>query len=106
LSQLPEVERAIPVPAAAPPSLAYAEPEKFEEVADEVSPPIGNPLAEPLVGSSDQVVLNPGTGLENQWYIFRCGVNKAWSKSSGKNVVIADVDWGCRTSHQDLAPNI
>ena len=48
----------------------------------------------------------PSTGLENQWYVFRCDVNHGWSRSTGYGVVIADVDWGCRTSHQDLAPKI
>jgi subtilisin family serine protease len=104
LSQLPEVERALPVPAALPPSLGAA-PAPIIGPAPEL-PPSGNPLTEPLVGSSDQVVLNTVTGLENQWYIFRCHVNNAWSRATGKNVVIGDVDWGCRTSHQDLAPNI
>jgi subtilisin family serine protease len=109
LNKLPEVERAVPVPVALPPSLAIAVPPESElelEAAAPELPPVGNPLAEPLVGTTDQVVLNPVTGLENQWYIFRCRANTAWNKASGNNVVIADVDWGCRTSHQDLAPNI
>jgi len=109
LSKLPEVVRAVPVPTALPPSVTIAPrsmPLEFPEEEDEETPPTGNPLAEPLVGSSDQVVLDPVTGLENEWYIFRCRANKAWASSSGANVVIADVDWGCRTSHQDLAPQI
>ena len=36
------------------------------------------PLTEPLVGTSDPVVVDTATGRENQWYIFRCGVNQAW----------------------------
>jgi hypothetical protein len=72
----------------------------------EVLPPTANPLSEPLVGTTDTVVLNPVTGLENQWYVFRCRANQAWARAAGNNVVIADVDWGCRTTHQDLAPNI
>ncbi len=103
LNGLPEVERAAPVPTALPP--AAVAPALLAE-ADVELPPSGNPLIEPLVGSTTTVVLNTVTGLENQWYIFRCRVNNAWSRSTGKNVVIADVDWGCRTSHQDLAPNI
>ena len=85
LSQLPEVERAVAVPRALPPQ---------------------TPLNEPLVGPNDQVVLNPTTGLENQWYIFRCRANQAWSLASGAGVVVADVDWGYRTSHQDLATRL
>ena len=85
LGQLPEVERAVAVPKAIPPQ---------------------TPLDEPLVGTTDQVVLNPVTGLENQWYIFRCRTNHAWTMASGDGVVIADIDWGYRTSHQDLASRL
>jgi methyl-coenzyme M reductase beta subunit len=85
LNRLPEVERATPIPEASPPQ---------------------TPLNEPLIGTSDQVVLNPVTGLENQWYIFRCRADKAWVMSSGNNVIIADIDWGYRTSHQDLASRL
>ncbi len=46
LSRLPEIERAVAVPRAIPPL---------------------SPLNEPLVGTTDQVALNPGTGMENQW---------------------------------------
>ena len=106
LNQLPEVEVAIAMPSALPPSAAVAPAPEIAPAPLVTLPPTGSPLAEPLVGSTDQVVLNVVTGLENQWYIFRCHVNAAWSRSTGKNVVIADVDWGCRTSHQDLAPNI
>ncbi|UOY02070.1 S8 family serine peptidase [Blastococcus sp. PRF04-17] len=72
---------------------------------DTVVAPAG-PLSDPLVGTSGQVVVNPSTGLENQWYVFRCAVNTAWSRSSGRNVVITDIDWGYRTSHQDLSAKI
>jgi len=85
LSLLPEVERAVAVPKAIPPQ---------------------TPLNEPLVGNSDQVVLDPATGMENQWYIFRCRADRAWSMASGNGVVIADIDWGYRTSHQDLASRL
>jgi subtilisin family serine protease len=85
LERLPEVERAVPIPRAIPPQ---------------------TPLNEPLVGTSGQVVVNPTTGLENQWYIFRCRVNLAWGRSSGSGVVVADIDWGYRTSHEDLATRL
>src|SRR5215212_5358657 len=85
LNRLPEVERAVPVPRAIPPQ---------------------TPLNEPLVGTSDQVVVDPTTSLEKQWYVFRCRVNQAWKMSSGNNVVIADIDWGYRTTHQDLASRL
>lgn len=85
LNQLPEVERAVAVPKAIPPQI---------------------PLDEPLVGTGDQVVTNPVTGLENQWYIFRCGADRAWTMASGDGVIIADIDWGYRISHQDLASRL
>lgn len=107
LSKLPEVEQAIAVPTALPPSAAIAPPPAEVELEAEAGiPPTGSPLAEPLVGTSDQVVLNTITGLENQWYIFRCRANLAWSRASGQNTVVADVDWGCRTTHEDLASKI
>ena len=85
LEQLPEVLRAVPVPIAVPPQ---------------------TPLNEPLVGASDQVIVDPTTGFQNQWYVFRCRANQAWSMASGAGVVIADVDWGYRTTHQDLASQL
>lgn len=91
LNQLPEVERAVPVPRAIPP---------------EAVPLEGTPLDEPLVGTGDQVVANSSNGLENQWYLFRCRANQAWGLSTGDEVVIADIDWGYRTTHQDLAPRL
>lgn len=107
LNELPEVEKAAPVPTALPPSLTMTrEPRASSFAVAAVAAPTGSPLMEPLVGSSDQVVLDTGTSLENQWYIFRCRVNEAWTRSTGKDVVIADVDWGYLTSHQDLSSNI
>ncbi|MEO1091011.1 MAG: S8 family serine peptidase, partial [Pseudomonadota bacterium] len=85
LDQLPDVVRAVALPKAAPPD---------------------SPHNEPLVGTSDQVVIDPTTGLENQWYVHRCGVDRAWRHASGQGVVIADIDWGYRTSHQDLATRL
>ncbi|MFW2332411.1 S8 family serine peptidase, partial [Ilumatobacter sp.] len=85
LNALDEVERAVRVPRAAPP---------------------GPPQDEPLVGTTDTVVLDPVTNLENQWYVYRCNVDQAWPESSGTGVVIADIDWGYRTTHQDLAPRL
>ena len=87
LNELPEVVRASRVPTAIPPA---------------------GPLTEPLVGNSDQVVLNPTTGFENQWYAFRTNTNLAWANVtggapvSGAGVVIADIDWGYRVTHEDL----
>jgi subtilisin family serine protease len=85
LNQLEDVEQAAPVPRAVPPQ---------------------TPLNEPRVGMGDQVVVDPASNLENQWYIFRCRANDAWGMSSGRRVVIADIDWGYRTTHKDLAPRL
>lgn len=85
LNALPEVERAIVMPAAIPPRTL----------------PI-----DPLIGSSDQVSVDPNTGLEHEWYVFRCHADQAWATASGENVVIADIDFGFLPTHQDLAANI
>ncbi|WP_142024979.1 S8 family serine peptidase [Blastococcus colisei] len=109
LSRLPDVERAVAVPVALPPTLVaprvpHAETDVQQDVPPDLAP--AGPLSDPLVGTSTQVVLDPATGLENQWYVFRCTVDTAWSRSSGRNVVITDVDWGYRTTHQDLSTKI
>jgi subtilisin family serine protease len=85
LNQLPEVERAVPVPKVLPP---------------------GTPGNEPRVGTTDQVTVDPVSGLENQWYIFRCQVDRVWNEASGEGVVLADIDWGYRITHQDLSTRI
>ncbi|MFY9619287.1 MAG: S8 family serine peptidase [Pyrinomonadaceae bacterium] len=93
LQALPEIVRAAPEPRLAPPS----------------------PLTEPLMGASGQVSSVSGSGgtLETQWYIFRCNIEQAWTKTnasgeklSGKGVVIADIDWGFNPYHIDLQPQI
>ena len=85
LRKLDEVERAVAVPKAIPPL---------------------SPLNEPLLGVSDQLVLNPATNLENQWYIFRCGTDRAWAMATGEGVVVADIDWGFLITHQDFASRV
>jgi subtilisin family serine protease len=67
------VSRVAPLPAFSPPSLPD----------------------DPLVGTTDR---DP----QKQWYLFRCRAPRAWTLATGYNVVIADVDWGCRVTHQDL----
>ena len=112
LQELDVVVRAVPVPMASPPRTPLAEPpvRAIDQVTDREaaipvpSPPV--PLDEPLVGSSDQVIVDPNTGLQNQWYVFRCRADRAWNMSSGAGVVVADIDWGYRTTHQDLASRL
>lgn len=68
-------------------------------------------LTEPFTGVDDQANPNhfcdSGRCFENQWYLFRCGVDRAWQLIegglSGKGVVIADIDWGFSPTHQDLS---
>lgn len=82
LRSLKLVERAVPVPKAVPAS---------------------DPADEPRLGNSDQV----GLILETQWYIFRTRTNLAWKLgTTGKDVVIADIDFGFRVTHQDLRDRI
>jgi subtilisin family serine protease len=85
LRQLPEVERAVAMPVPIPPNALPTD---------------------PLIGNTDQVKLDPATGLELEWYVFRCRANQAWASFSGRNVVIADIDFGFLVTHQDLAPNL
>ena len=89
LRQVAEVKAALPVPIIAPPAVVP-------------QPMVGDPLT----GVSDQLVTDPKTGLQNQWYIFRCRLDQAWLKHDGNGVIIADIDFGFRTTHQDLRQNI
>ena len=85
LRQLPEVDKAVWRPRAAPP------------MAVGVTLP-----ADPLIGTGP-IVVDPATQLETQWYLHRTRVLPAWRYSRGANVVIADIDWGYRTSHQEFS---
>jgi subtilisin family serine protease/C-terminal processing protease CtpA/Prc len=83
LKRLPEVSRAVAVPRATPPGL--------------IAP------SDPLIGTgSGPISTDPGTGLENQWYLHRTRIPQAWRYARGANVVIADIDWGFRITHQEF----
>ncbi|MEY9606273.1 subtilisin family serine protease/C-terminal processing protease CtpA/Prc [Bradyrhizobium japonicum] len=86
LRQQPEVDKAEWVPRAAPP-MALAAPLPID------------PLVGPATGP---IVANPQTQLETQWYLHRTRVPQAWRYSRGANVIVADIDWGFRTSHQEF----
>ena len=90
LREVAEVKMAMPIPVSAPPMAAPP-------------PPM---VGDPLTGTSDQLVTDPKTGLDNQWYIFRCKLDQAWLQHDGNGVIIVDIDWGFRTTHQDLRQNI
>jgi len=89
LRQVTEVKMAMPIPVSLPPAAVPV-------------PMVGDPLT----GTSDQLARDPRTGLDNQWYIFRCKLDEAWLQHDGNGVIIVDIDWGFRTTHQDLRQNI
>jgi subtilisin family serine protease len=87
LKLLPDVARAVVVPQAAPPLLL--------------------PPTDPLIGSgAGPLVADAATGLEWQWYLHRLRFPQAWTYAQGANVVVADIDWGCRVTHQELAAGL
>jgi hypothetical protein len=117
LEKLPMVEKAYPVPRAIPPDqirhLEIAEkklcsfmsivgPCRFAQVVHKPCV-FSTPLNEPLVGNTDTVyIVDTARNLENQWYIFRCNADSAWTLACGAGVVVADIDWGFLTTHEDL----
>jgi subtilisin family serine protease len=87
-------------------SSALSEIRGLQQVARAVILPAAIPANEipndPLLGSTDKLSEDPNTHLEKQWYLYRCRVRDAWQRASGRNVIIADLDFGCLTAHQDL----
>ncbi len=105
LRQHPLVERAVVVPRAIPaPAVGWA-----VEAAGVRGrrPTLAGPApTDPLLGRLDTIAVDPRTDLGHQWYIFRCRINEAWSYATGRGVVLADIDWGYRPTHDDLAGRI
>jgi hypothetical protein len=62
-------------------------------------------IDDPLCGTSDQITRSP-EGLENQWYAVRCNLPQALERATGKNVIVADIDWGFNEFHLDYGPFI
>ncbi|HEU0301105.1 MAG TPA: S8 family serine peptidase [Longimicrobium sp.] len=85
LTELPEVERARVVPQVMPP--------QARRIPDD-----------PFIGTPDMGIrLIHGTDREPQWYLHRTSVLDAWAEGArGAGVVIVDIDWGYRTTHQEL----
>ena len=81
-------------------------PEILQAVVVPEAIPSNSSVHDPFVGSDDQIVVDPTTGFEHQWYLFRCGVNRAWATATGRGVVIAAIDFGFRVTHQELALQI
>lgn len=75
----------------------------------QVGPPAARPMpSDPLIGTpEDGVAEVSGVEQQSQWYLHRTRVPAAWEQGAfGQNVVIADVDWGCLTSHEELKPQL
>src|SRR5215213_9384885 len=72
------------------------------EPVAELAPPSAT-INDPLFGTSDQIVRSVN-GLENQWYAVRCRLREALGRATGKDVIIADIDWGFSELHLDYAP--
>jgi subtilisin family serine protease len=62
-------------------------------------------IDEPLLGTSDSIAPF-ANGLENQWYAFRCHLPQALAQVTGKDVIIADIDWGFDRFHRDYSAHI
>jgi subtilisin family serine protease len=84
LQSMPQIVRANPVARLAPPS------------------PV---IPDPLMGTSDQITRLTG-GVENQWYAVRCKLPQALARAKGRDVIIADLDWGFNEFHLDYGPFI
>lgn len=81
LKALPQVKRVAVVPEVAPPSFP----------------------TDMMIGTSGSVIqVDPQTHIEKQWYLHRTRVPQAWQHAQGENVVIADLDFGVRTSHREF----
>ena len=86
VSRLDSVMAAIPLPGEAPPAV----------------------VLDPLTGTGDGGAQTAG-GLPTQWYLFRCRAPEAWNgvlgpqtAVFGRGTVIADIDFGFRTDHQEF----
>jgi subtilisin family serine protease len=84
LDALPDVDRAQVVPWLAPPQTPVPQ--------------------DPFIGTAAMGVTHvPGTPYQHQWYLHRTSVPGAWALGArGAGVVIADIDWGYLTTHQEL----
>jgi subtilisin family serine protease len=76
----------------------------FPEIKAAARRPMFIPAAyqpsDPLLGHDDQ---RPPGSPHSQWYLYRCAAVKAWDYSAGNGVVVADIDWGFRLGHEDIA---
>ena len=82
LLKVPEIKRATPVAKIVPPSIS----EPF------------------LVGTGAVQVLEDG--FQNQWYAFRCNLPQVLEEYTGRDVVVAAIDWGFSEFHPEYAAAI
>jgi C-terminal processing protease CtpA/Prc/subtilisin family serine protease len=104
LNSLPEVTRVVEVPRAIPPIAPASALTNLQTVLANSMPPVPT---DPFIGTSgSNPSPPPGQQIERQWYLHRTRVPQAWPFARGTNVVIADIDFGFRTTHQDIAAGI
>ena len=104
LKRLPEVTRAVEVPRAVPPIGAAA---AMTNLATTLANSLGPVPTDPFIGPDGSDFSSPTGGpFERQWYLHRTRVPQAWPFARGANVVIADIDFGFRTTHQEIAAGI
>jgi hypothetical protein len=76
-----------------------------EAVPAAILAPPSNPLA-------DNFTVPGASGESRQWYLQRCRIDAGWQLKgpgqffSGQGVVVADLDWGFRLSHDDLKDRV
>ena len=81
---------------------------KLNQIEQIESASPARPIAPPRNPTKEPLVIGPVRGLNSQWYIKRCQIDSAWTLKgnnqffSGKGVVVADIDWGFRTTHQEF----
>jgi subtilisin family serine protease len=85
---------------------------KFNELEQIENASPARPIEPPRDPTQEPLVLGPVKGVNSQWYMQRCQITSAWTLKgqnqffSGQGVVIADIDWGFRTTHDEFVGRI
>ncbi|HEX8172412.1 MAG TPA: S8 family serine peptidase [Thermoanaerobaculia bacterium] len=66
-------------------------------VADARPRPLLVPATDPLLGTGETSDAAP-----RQWYHSRCNTRRLWHDTTGQDVIIAVIDWGFFTGHDDF----
>ncbi|HYV11282.1 MAG TPA: S8 family serine peptidase [Pyrinomonadaceae bacterium] len=109
LSNVGGVRRAAGEPRLAPPirRIPFYKP-RTQVLADMLTgtpetPLLGEPLALSGGDPRGRSMVIVSQQLQNQWYLFRSQVNGFLKTGlTGAGVVVADIDWGFKTSHQEF----